>query len=48
MKKEDIYQLLYGTSAHSSEARPRWIGLAIGFVAGLTLSALIHGLGIVA
>jgi hypothetical protein len=45
MKKEDFYRFLYGTSSDSPEERPRWIGLAIGFVAGLALYAVIHGLG---
>jgi hypothetical protein len=48
MKKNDIYQFLYGTSSNSPEARPRWVGWAIGFVAGLTLYALVQGLGILA
>jgi hypothetical protein len=48
MKKEDIYRFLYGTTDDSPEARPRWIGIGIGFVAGLTLYALINGLGFLA
>jgi hypothetical protein len=48
MKKEDIYRFLYGTTSNSPEDRPRWIGIGIGFVTGLTLYALVHGLGLIA
>jgi hypothetical protein len=44
MNKEKLYQLVYGSSSDSPEGRPRWVGMAIGFVCGIGLYAVAHGL----
>jgi hypothetical protein len=44
MRKQDLYQFLYGTTSETPEARPRWVGMAMGFVIGLVMYLLASNL----